>query len=135
MSSRSPWMLYGLAAASAGSISSWTDMCGIAGRVSVSRAPAPDGFVARACAAMRHRGPDEMEVYSTGTVALGIARLRVIGLVGGSQPAYDSTASVVCVVNGEIYNHRALRAMLAARGRKVIGTSDAHVVPELYAEF
>ncbi|MDQ3157593.1 MAG: asparagine synthase (glutamine-hydrolyzing) [Actinomycetota bacterium] len=110
-------------------------MCGIAGHVTLGQPGADSSFVEAACLAMLHRGPDEAALHSDARAALGIARLRVVGLVGGSQPARDSTGSVVCVVNGEIYNHRALRAMLAARGRHVTGTSDVHVVPELYAEF
>jgi asparagine synthase (glutamine-hydrolysing) len=112
-------------------------MCGIAGHVSFGPAPADEQFVGAACAALRHRGPDEVQVDvdPLGHAALGISRLRVVGLVGGSQPARDATGSIVAVVNGEIYNHRQLRAMLAARGRPVAGTSDVHVVPELYAEF
>ncbi|MEV6742473.1 asparagine synthase (glutamine-hydrolyzing) [Streptomyces sp. NPDC051104] len=110
-------------------------MCGIAGQVVFGRPPVGADFVGAACAAMRHRGPDETAVHRHGAATLGIARLRIIGLVGGEQPARDAAGSVACVVNGEIYNHRALRTLLAARGRTVTGTSDAHVVPELYAEF
>jgi asparagine synthase (glutamine-hydrolysing) len=112
-------------------------VCGIAGHLSLTGAPADRQFVADACAAMRHRGPDEFGLTGDARheVALGIARLRVLGLVGGSQPARDASGRVLAVVNGEIYNHHELRRLLAARERPVRGTSDVHVVPELYREF
>lgn len=112
-------------------------MCGIAGHVCLQGGPVDRDLVAAACRALRHRGPDEFGVVvdPSGHAALGIARLRVLGLVNGSQPLQDSTGRVLAVVNGEIYNHHELRVMLAARGRTVRGSSDVHVVPDLYAEF
>lgn len=110
-------------------------MCGIAGQIRFGRPPIGDDFVRAACTAMQHRGPDETTLKRGEDAVLGISRLRIIGLTGGGQPAQDSAGKVVCVVNGEIYNHHMLRRLLAARGRTVRGTSDAHVVPELYAEF
>ncbi|MDS1269611.1 asparagine synthase (glutamine-hydrolyzing) [Lipingzhangella sp. LS1_29] len=110
-------------------------MCGIAGQWLGGRTAEGEGFVRAACAAMQHRGPDETAVHTTDRVTLGVTRLRVIGLVGGQQPAWDTGGTVTCVVNGEIYNHHELRALLATRGRVVRGTSDVHVIPDLYAEF
>lgn len=110
-------------------------MCGIAGTTTFGRSAPDRDFVAAACAAMRHRGPDEDGAHHGADVSLGMCRLKVIGLVGGSQPAYGADERVVCVVNGEIYNHRALRELLARRGRYVRGTSDVHVIPALYEEF
>ncbi|MFG3107082.1 asparagine synthase (glutamine-hydrolyzing) [Streptomyces tendae] len=110
-------------------------MCGIAGSALLNGGRRTTDAVEEACDVMRHRGPDESAVWRDDFVALGIARLRVIGLTGGSQPVRDSTGTVVCVVNGEIYNHHALRALLEKRGRRVRGTSDACVIPELYAEY
>ncbi|MCZ9342951.1 asparagine synthetase B, partial [Streptomyces sp. TRM76130] len=63
-----------------------------------------------------------------------MCRLKVIGLHDGSQPVFSDDGTVVCVLNGEIYNHQELRAFLAARGRPVRGGSDAQVLPHLYQE-
>ena len=115
-------------------------MCGITGHVVLGGssggcggdALADETAVRVAVERMAHRGPDETGRHETARAALGIARLRVIGLADGSQPAYDASGTVACVVNGEIYNHAALRRRLAEAGRPVPAGSDVHVVPELY---
>ncbi len=109
-------------------------MCGIAGTVTFGTAPPMTRFTEQACSAMAHRGPDEEGHYHDAEAALGMCRLKVIGLVDGSQPVYSHDRGIVCVFNGEIYNHQELRAFLARRGRTVNGRSDAHVIPLLYEE-
>ncbi|MER8225605.1 asparagine synthase (glutamine-hydrolyzing) [Streptomyces sp. NPDC094143] len=109
-------------------------MCGIAGSVSLGHAPVHVPYASAACAAMAHRGPDETGSFVTARAALAMCRLKVIGLHDGSQPVFSDDGSVVCVLNGEIYNHQELRAFLAARGRTVRGGSDAQVLPHLYQE-
>jgi asparagine synthase (glutamine-hydrolysing) len=83
---------------------------------------------------MAHRGPDETGTFATAEAALAMCRLKVIGLHDGSQPVFSDDGTVVCVLNGEIYNHQELRAFLAAHGRPVHGGSDAQVLPHLYQE-
>ncbi|MFF8789286.1 asparagine synthase (glutamine-hydrolyzing) [Streptomyces sp. NPDC015125] len=109
-------------------------MCGIAGTATFGLTPPLERFPASACATMAHRGPDETGFHHDDQTALGMCRLRVIGLDDGSQPVYTEDRGVVCVLNGEIYNHRELRKLLADRGRYVHGGSDAHVLPLLYDE-
>lgn len=109
-------------------------MCGIAGTVALGGATPLAGFPAAACAAMAHRGPDEEGYHHDARSSLGMCRLKVIGLTDGAQPVYSEDRSVVAVMNGEIYNYRAVRDFLARRGRAVRGGSDAHVVPLLYDE-
>ncbi len=61
---------------------------------------------------IRHRGPDDFcvrRIAGTGTI-LGHARLAIIGPESGRQPMIDGSNGLV--VNGEIFNHRDLRAML-----------------------
>ncbi|MEU0407737.1 asparagine synthase (glutamine-hydrolyzing) [Streptomyces griseorubiginosus] len=110
-------------------------MCGIAGSVSLGPAPVHAPYPAAACAAMTHRGPDETGSFVSARAALSMCRLKVIGLHDGSQPVFSDDGTVVCVLNGEIYNHQELRDLLAARGRPVRGGSDAQVLPHLYQEF
>ncbi|OZD01210.1 asparagine synthase (glutamine-hydrolyzing) [Rhodococcus sp. 06-235-1A] len=110
-------------------------MCGIAGSFGLRRNQPDRGFALAACAAMVHRGPDEHGSFDDERISLAMCRLKILGLVGGEQPAFSSDRSVVAVVNGEIYNHHQLRALLESRGRRVEGTSDVHVIPELYREF
>ncbi|AZM56025.1 asparagine synthase (glutamine-hydrolyzing) [Streptomyces sp. WAC 01529] len=109
-------------------------MCGIAGTATFGLTPPLERFPSAACAAMAHRGPDEEGYHHDSQAAFGMCRLKVIGLGDGSQPVYSEDRGIVCVFNGEIYNHQALRELLARRGRRVRGGSDAHVLPLLYDE-
>ncbi|MGW7126627.1 asparagine synthase (glutamine-hydrolyzing), partial [Streptomyces sp. NPDC054901] len=74
-----------------------------------------DRDVLRAVArAMHHGGPDDRTVHTADTWALGNNRLAVQGIEHGRQPFV--LGDMTCVFNGEIYNHRELRAELVAAG-------------------
>ena len=109
-------------------------MCGIAGYAGWTRTRAiSEADLTAMCAAIRHRGPDE-EGHFVGTgVALGMRRLSVIDVAGGSQPMSNEDGTVHVVFNGEIYNFRALRARLAAR-HHIRTRSDTEVLVHLYEE-
>ena len=64
------------------------------------------------CDAIRHRGPDDWGTFVEGGVGLGMRRLSIIDLAGGHQPMGNEDESVQVVLNGEIYNHEALRREL-----------------------
>lgn len=110
-------------------------MCGIAGEVTYEGAALHRDFTRDACSLMIHRGPDEQAFYEDARVMLGICRLKVIGLSGGMQPVYSQDRKIMCVANGEIYNHKELRRRLERLGRRVRGASDMHVIPDLYEEY
>jgi asparagine synthase (glutamine-hydrolysing) len=85
------------------------------------------------CGAIRHRGPDD-EGHHVGTgVALGMRRLSIIDVAGGSQPMSNEDATVHVVFNGEIYNHHELRAQLTPRHR-LLTHSDTETLVHLYEE-
>lgn len=84
--------------------------------------------------ALRHRGPDEGGVDAYGACVLGHRRLQVIDLDTGSQPVANETGEISCVFNGELYEFRALREELAARGHRIPGTGDTPVLPHAYEE-
>ena len=67
-------------------------------------------------------------------VALGFRRLSIIDVDGAQQPLANEDHSVQVVFNGEIYNYRALRDGLAARGYGFRSHSDTEVLLALYAE-
>ncbi len=81
-----------------------------------------------------HRGPDQGSVDAYGRCLLGNRRLAVIDLRSGDQPVASESGDVVAVFNGELYNFRALRAELEAKGHDVRGTGDTPVIPHLYEE-
>jgi asparagine synthase (glutamine-hydrolysing) len=115
-------------------------MCGIAGilrmhpRDAAPIAPEPPRAM---LAAMRRRGPDGQGEWRSadGLCWLGHRRLAVVDLAGGAQPMANEDASVWTVCNGEIYNHRALRAELEARGHAFRTQSDTEVLVHGYEEW
>ena len=84
--------------------------------------------------ALRHRGPDDKGVWSSGPAAIGAARLSVIDVSGGHQPMSIDGNRVTVVQNGEIYNYVELRRDLERRGRSFATESDTEVIAALYAE-
>lgn len=111
-------------------------MCGIAGIVSFSDAPPPRSNELQAmCDSIVHRGPDEEGLNITDGVALGMRRLSIIDLGGGSQPIYNEDHSILCVFNGEIYNYRELRKELESCGHIFTTQSDTEVIIHGYEEY
>ncbi len=115
-------------------------MCGIGGIVSRADRPLFDGSeaVSRNMAVrMRRRGPDRQAAWAapSSRCVLGHARLRVIDLETGDQPMRNEDASVVVLLNGEIYNYRELREQLRGRGHHFRTMSDTEVVVHGYREW
>lgn len=108
-------------------------MCGICGRTRD-----PEGrAVAAMAAAMVHRGPDDegLHVDRRTGVALGARRLSIIDVEGGHQPLSNEDGTVWAVLNGEIYNHPALRRHLRARGHRLATDCDTEVLVHLYEDY
>jgi asparagine synthase (glutamine-hydrolysing) len=84
--------------------------------------------------ALRHRGPDGEGVRRAGPVALAHTRLAIIDVAGGDQPLDSEDGSVTLIANGEIYNHRALRAKLEQRGHRFATGSDCEAILHAYEE-
>ena len=85
---------------------------------------------------MTHRGPDEEGIFSSqnGRVGLAHRRLKVIDLKGGHQPISNEDGTRTLVFNGEIYNYKALRKSLKAKGHRFSSHSDTEVIVHLYEE-
>ena len=89
-------------------------MCGIVGIWGPLRDKR--SLIASACARMQHRGPDDEGYWEDADahLALGHVRLAVLDLSpAGGQPMHSACGRYVLVLNGEIYNHLALREALA----------------------
>jgi asparagine synthase (glutamine-hydrolysing) len=81
------------------------------------------------------RGPDAGGTWISpdGRVGLGSRRLAIIDLSDeGTQPMWDVERELVIVFNGEIYNHRELRASLERGGARFHSHSDTEVLLQLY---
>ena len=107
-------------------------MCGIAIHFSLNGPATPLDLTL-----IRHRGPDSFGGWTSpdGQCWLGSTRLAIIDLSpSGEQPMTDPATGNVIVSNGEIYNHRALRAQL---GPDVSwkGTSDTETLLQGYARW
>jgi len=102
-------------------------VCGVAAIFDRAEA-APADLLGRVAASLRHRGPDGEAVHRDGPAALVHTRLAIIDVAGGDQPFRADDGRVVAVVNGEIYNHRALRAELERLGHRFASRSDCEVV-------
>ncbi len=109
-------------------------MCGIAGMVSLDGRPVSADELAAMCDVMAHRGPNGEGFYLSQGIGLGMRRLSIIDLVTGNQPIRNEDGSVWVVLNGEIYNFKALRRDLEARGHSFYTATDTEVIVHLYEE-
>ena len=77
-----------------------------------------------------HRGPDSVGHWLDESVAVGLGhrRLSILDLsAAGCQPMHSASERYVCVLNGEIYNFRGLRASLSALGTRFRSETDTEV--------
>lgn len=81
----------------------------------------------------RHRGPDWSGIHVSDGAVLAHERLAIVDLAHGAQPLRDPAARLTLAVNGEIYNHRELRASLSAP-HPFLTDSDCEVILPLYRE-
>ncbi|RME57488.1 asparagine synthase (glutamine-hydrolyzing) [Candidatus Parcubacteria bacterium] len=110
-------------------------MCGICGILTTSPTPEFQPQVARMCAAMTHRGPDDEGFFFAPYISLGMRRLSIIDLDTGRQPIFSEDGQIAIVFNGEIYNYRDLRTQLEARGHRFATHTDTEVIVHLYEEY
>ncbi|MFA5684031.1 MAG: asparagine synthase B [Lysobacteraceae bacterium] len=82
---------------------------------------------------MRHRGPDWSGVYADDGAILVHERLAIVGVDSGAQPLLSADGGQALAVNGEIYNHRALRAQTQA-AYAYQTHSDCEVILALYRQ-
>ena len=101
-------------------------MCGICGVVAFDGSPVRSDDVTAMTSLLHHRGPDDRGTWSSHNIALGATRLSILDLSqAGHQPM--TSGDWTLVYNGEIYNHRAIRARLDVPFRS---HSDTEVVLE-----
>lgn len=111
-------------------------MCGIVGIAVFKEGPLPTYEQLKVmCDTIIHRGPDEEGIDICDNVAIGMRRLSVIDLKGGSQPIFNENNSIRVVFNGEIYNFRELRRSLESQGHVFRTNSDTEVIVHAYEEY
>ncbi|HET7290789.1 MAG TPA: asparagine synthase (glutamine-hydrolyzing) [Vicinamibacteria bacterium] len=115
-------------------------MCGIVGWLTTEPSRVVDpALLARMRDAIAHRGPDGAGLWlsSENRVGLGFRRLAIVDLSpSANQPMPNEDGSVQVVFNGEIYNHRTLRAELEGRGHRFrTDHSDTETIVHGYEEW
>ncbi len=82
-----------------------------------------------------HRGPDEQGLHIDGTIGIGMRRLSIIDLAGGSQPIHNEDKTIWVVFNGEIFNYPELRNELEKKGHRFYTRSDTEVLVHCYEQY
>lgn len=109
-------------------------MCGIIGILNIQEKPESLRTKALTMSGkIRHRGPDWSGIYVGKSAILAHERLSIVDPQSGSQPLKNKELTHILAVNGEIYNHRDIRAKLADKYEFQTG-SDCEVILALYKE-
>ena len=106
-------------------------MCGIAGYIGTN-GPADPEILKRMLSAIGHRGPDHFSGFVDNRIALGVARLSIVDLMGGAQPSLSKDRRVAVAFNGEIFNYKNLRRDLSERGVTFHTRSEVETLLHLY---
>lgn len=116
-------------------------MCGIAGFALLGNVVDSSVLLRSMADEIAHRGPDDEGFFETCAVddryRIGLAhrRLSIIDLHTGHQPIGNEDGNIQIVFNGEIYNFRALRDDLIARGHCFKTNSDTETIVHAYEEY
>ncbi len=108
-------------------------MSGIAGIIHFDGAPVAPGQIEQMTAAMAYRGPDGINHWVKGSVALGQCMLRTTPeSLEETQPLRNEDESLVLVMDGRVDNWEELRRELLGRGAVLRTRADAELVLRAY---
>lgn len=82
---------------------------------------------------IRHRGPDWSGIFDCENAILAHERLAIVDPTSGKQPLFSENNNLVLAANGEIYNHKELKANLKNK-YQFKTASDCEVILALYQE-
>ncbi len=115
-------------------------MCGFVGAFDLNSGSAPiaEGLkeelraqVLEMSKRIRHRGPDWSGVYTGNNAILSHERLSIVDPLSGKQPLVSDDEKIILAANGEIYNHKEIRARFQDSYKFRTG-SDCEVIIPLY---
>jgi asparagine synthase (glutamine-hydrolysing) len=118
-------------------------MCGFVGCFDLSSGSAPiaEGLkeelraqVLEMSKRIRHRGPDWSGVYTGNNAILSHERLSIVDPLSGKQPLVSDDEKIILAANGEIYNHKEIRAKFQDTYKFRTG-SDCEVIIPLYKKY
>lgn len=108
-------------------------MSGIAGIIHFDGKPVEPGLIEKMTGAMSYRGPDGINHWVKGPVALGQCMLRTTPeSLEEHQPLTNEDESLVLVMDGRVDNWEELRRELLGRGAVLRNRSDAELVLRSY---
>lgn len=108
-------------------------MSGIAGIIHFDGAPVEPGLMEKMTNAMANRGPDGINHWAKGSVALGQCMLRTTPeSLEENQPLSNEDESLVLAMDGRVDNWEDLRRELLGRGAVLRNRSDAELVLRAY---
>ena len=111
-------------------------MCGIDGILYFTQKEVKKNQLDKMNKLMKHRGPDDEDVFTEGSLGLGHCRLKIIDLsINARQPMIDHSKRYVMTYNGECYNYKELRDELKKEGVIFRGKSDTEVVLESFCRW
>ncbi|MGE5179074.1 MAG: asparagine synthase (glutamine-hydrolyzing) [Bacteroidota bacterium] len=109
-------------------------MCGIAGVLALTDRPPDRSWGDLLVRVLRHRGPDGEGIYADSRAVFAHTRLAIIDVSdAGRQPMESADGRHLVLLNGEIYNHAALRPALEREGTCFRSRSDTEVLLTLLA--
>ena len=109
-------------------------MCGIVGIFNIGeQTPELRQKALRMSQKIRHRGPDWSGIYTGPSAILCHERLSIVDPESGRQPLFAPDKKQVLAVNGEIYNHTAIRQSTSDYQYQT--GSDCEVILALYREW
>ncbi len=118
-------------------------MCGFVGAFDLNSGSAPiaEGLkeelraqVLEMSKKIRHRGPDWSGVYTGNNAILSHERLSIVDPLSGKQPLVSDDEKIILAANGEIYNHKEIRAKFEGTYKFRTG-SDCEVIIPLYKKY
>ncbi len=118
-------------------------MCGFVGLFDLNSGSAPiaEGLkeelraqVLEMSKRIRHRGPDWSGVYTGDNAILSHERLSIVDPLSGKQPLVSDDGKIILAANGEIYNHKEIRAKFSDSYHFLTG-SDCEVIIPLYKKY
>ena len=111
-------------------------MCGICGVVYSDRENKIEQHTLKKMSdVITHRGPDDEGFYINQHVGLAMRRLSIIDLSTGKQPISNEDGQIWVVFNGEIYNHKEIRAELENKGHQFRTKTDTEAIIHAYEEY
>ena len=109
-------------------------MCGIAGIFDTTKND-NKRIVKRMLRTMKHRGPDGLAYKHHDFVSLGLTRLSMNSVKTPTRVHSNTKNDILCVFNGEIYNHLDLRKKLGLNIIPDKKYNDADVIIPMYEKY